>query len=433
MADHLYPDREQLCSTLTTLFRQRRETVRVYADMYPADDVPSFSSLDAFRSVVPLVSKQDLLDDGKALSPLFPSRLPDAAATIPTAGTAHTTGVVPYNRADFDRHAATFAERQSRITDRTGEPGRVMVLGLTPMPDVLAQWWREAGTFAVAGPPDDPRLVHQLITQLSISYLHTTAAQAVETGKELDASSRERLTIIEVSGAPLSAATQDTLSDLYPNATIRYTYGLPEAGFASQPCLAPDTPSSVHPLPDTFLYEVIDPETEKPCGVGEQGELVLTSLMAETGMPLMRYRTGRLVRFEEATCDCSRSPLTFTVAGRVHFDRIQVGQYTLFRERFEDALRSASDIIDPEQYQLLLDETDGRVSVTLRAVPRTGITNDEGAKRAVRSKVMAAYDLGPSGRWTDAAARDEMPAITVSLVDSIPEHGGRAQRIIDTR
>ena len=44
-----------------------------------------------------------------------------------------------------------------------------------------------------------------------------------------------------------------------------------------------------------YLAEIIDPITGQPVGNGQNGELALTTL-GRTGSPLLRYRTGDVVR-----------------------------------------------------------------------------------------------------------------------------------------
>ena len=57
---------------------------------------------------------------------------------------------------------------------------------------------------------------------------------------------------------------------------------------------------------DYFYPEVINVCTQEPVGLGEMGELVLTSL-ATQAMPIIRYRTGQLVKLEKEPCLCGRN------------------------------------------------------------------------------------------------------------------------------
>lgn len=61
-----------------------------------------------------------------------------------------------------------------------------------------------------------------------------------------------------------------------------------------------------HVNEDYFYPEVINVCTQEPVGLGEMGELVLTSL-ATQAMPIIRYRTGQLVKLEKEPCLCGRN------------------------------------------------------------------------------------------------------------------------------
>ncbi|WP_245795203.1 phenylacetate--CoA ligase family protein [Desulfacinum infernum] len=62
----------------------------------------------------------------------------------------------------------------------------------------------------------------------------------------------------------------------------------------------------LHVAEDHFVAEVLDPESRKPVGLGEPGELVLTSLTTQA-FPLIRFRTGDRVRVVPDPCPCGRT------------------------------------------------------------------------------------------------------------------------------
>jgi len=62
----------------------------------------------------------------------------------------------------------------------------------------------------------------------------------------------------------------------------------------------------MHINEDHFLPEVIDPESGAPRPPGELGELVLTTITKEAA-PLVRFRTGDLVRLLYDPCPCGRT------------------------------------------------------------------------------------------------------------------------------
>ena len=63
--------------------------------------------------------------------------------------------------------------------------------------------------------------------------------------------------------------------------------------------------NGLHIWEDYFLVEIIDPQTLEPVPEGELGELVITTLNREA-MPLLRYRTRDLTRFQPGECPCGR-------------------------------------------------------------------------------------------------------------------------------
>ena len=64
--------------------------------------------------------------------------------------------------------------------------------------------------------------------------------------------------------------------------------------------------SGMHIWEDSFLVEIVDPDTGDPVTDGECGELVLTTL-TRTGTPLLRYRTRDLTRIIPGPCPCGRT------------------------------------------------------------------------------------------------------------------------------
>ena len=62
----------------------------------------------------------------------------------------------------------------------------------------------------------------------------------------------------------------------------------------------------LHIWEDSYIVEIIDPQTLEPVPDGGIGELVLTTLDREA-MPLIRYRTRDLTRILPGECPCGRT------------------------------------------------------------------------------------------------------------------------------
>ncbi|HLO01561.1 MAG TPA: hypothetical protein VK191_00400, partial [Symbiobacteriaceae bacterium] len=65
-------------------------------------------------------------------------------------------------------------------------------------------------------------------------------------------------------------------------------------------------PGGMHIIEDNFIEEVVDPTTGAPRGFAEEGERIVTSF-GRGFMPLIRYKTGDLVRrVPHTACTCGR-------------------------------------------------------------------------------------------------------------------------------
>jgi ABC-type branched-subunit amino acid transport system ATPase component/phenylacetate-coenzyme A ligase PaaK-like adenylate-forming protein len=118
----------------------------------------------------------------------------------------------------------------------------------------------------------------------------------------------------------------------------RDDYGLGEfygPGVASE-C---EAGGCLHVLSDTFIAEVVDPESGEPTPEGEMGELILTSLHKEA-LPLFRYRTGDRVMALPQNCPCCMAHMRIgRVTGRIRTDDIVIpGGIVINRTYLEEVL-----------------------------------------------------------------------------------------------
>jgi phenylacetate-CoA ligase len=101
--------------------------------------------------------------------------------------------------------------------------------------------------------------------------------------------------LLSVAGEPGGSipAVRERLQQLWPGARIHDHHGMTEVGPVSFE--DPTIPCSLRVIESSYLAEVMDPQTLQPVADGAVGELVLTTL-GRTGSPLLRYRTGDLVK-----------------------------------------------------------------------------------------------------------------------------------------
>ena len=99
-------------------------------------------------------------------------------------------------------------------------------------------------------------------------------------------------------------------------------YGHTEFGFGC--AVDCDYHSGLHTRDADLLFEIINPETNKPVNQGDGGEIVITTLSNEA-MPLIRYRTGNISSIINTSCECgSIIPRIGRIEGRFE-SNIQIG------------------------------------------------------------------------------------------------------------
>ncbi|WP_064791570.1 phenylacetate--CoA ligase family protein [Shewanella woodyi] len=157
------------------------------------------------------------------------------------------------------------------------------------------------------------RLVN-LIKTYSITTLFCSPTRAIRlaqlaTEAGLDPKNSTVNKIICV-GEPSSSAKQKFIAESW-NAKVYNHYGMTEALAVATPC----EKQKLHLCSNRLFSETLSPKTGYPVPLGEMGELVFTTLNTEA-MPLIRYKTGDLIRLDHEPCSCGNPHPTFTHLGR---------------------------------------------------------------------------------------------------------------------
>ncbi len=176
----------------------------------------------------------------------------------------------------------------------------------------------------------------------------------------------------------------------------------------------------LHLWEDSFIAEIVDPETLEPVAEGEIGELVLTTLDRDA-MPLIRYRTRDLTRFIPGTCAC----------GRTHrrIDRM--------KGRSDDMFIVKGVNIFPMQIEKILMQFKELGTNYLITIATVG-TNDE-IKIEVELAGLFTDDYSKLEKLTKEIThklRDEIlltPKVLLVGKNSLPQSEGKAVRVIDLR
>jgi phenylacetate-CoA ligase len=134
-----------------------------------------------------------------------------------------------------------------------------------------------------------------------------------------------------------------------------------------------------------FLPESLDTKSGKPVAEGEVGELVLSNLFCES-VPLLRYLTKDLVRFNYQKCDCGRTFLRLDggVLGRAD-DMFTFGGVNIFPSAIENFIREIP--VFANEYQLIIPKQGSGQRMIIRLEPASAEISDEQAKKAVKQLI----------------------------------------------
>jgi phenylacetate-CoA ligase len=169
-------------------------------------------------------------------------------------------------------------------------------------------------------------------------------------------------------------------------------YGMTEVGPVAVE--ADNRPREMYLLEREYLAEVVAPDG-RPLPDGEAGELVLTNL-GRTGSPLVRYRTGDVVRLA-ASEDPTGRPwrrMDGGVLGRAD-DMIQVRGNNVYPTAIEAIIRRFPEVAE---YRLLVDQSNPLADLRLEVEPTGGDGRAlaEAVGRAVRDELLFRVEVSPA-------------------------------------
>lgn len=178
------------------------------------------------------------------------------------------------------------------------------------------------------------------------TYALHLAQVAREQGVRLDAStSGYAVRAIIVAGEPGGSipATRARIEEAW-NARVFDHSGMTETGPMAIECET--RRGGLHIMEDDYLPEVLDPATLEPVPAGQVGELVVTNL-GRWGSPLIRYRTGDLIRVDPAPCPCGSPYLRLDggILGRTD-DMIPIRGNNFYPAALENVIRRFVEVVE---------------------------------------------------------------------------------------
>lgn len=240
------------------------------------------------------------------------------------------------------------------------------------------------------------------------TYALHLAEAATNEGINLEKSSVRLLVVAGEPGGSV-AATRQMIEAAWGARLIDHS-GMTEIGPCSIEC--PENAAGLHIVESHYLAEVIEPTTGRAVAAGEVGELVLTNLV-RLGSPLIRYRTGDLVKVDPRPCPCGRVFLRLGggILGRTD-DMIHLRGNNLYPSALEAVIRRFPEVAE---YRIEVDESQALAELRVEVEPREAHSSSDIADRVGR------------------AIRDELlfrAEVRVVLPGTLPRFEMKAKRLV---
>jgi phenylacetate-CoA ligase len=208
---------------------------------------------------------------------------------------------------------------------------------------------RKLGAILIPGGGRDSVQRLELMREMGATALACTPTYALrlaEVARETDFDMSQipmRLTIHAGEPGANIPATKKRIEDAWTAKCFDHA-GASEVGAHSFECEV--QPGGTHLIESEFIAEILDPLTLEPVAPGEKGELVITNL-GRWAFPVIRYRTGDIVRATTDKCECGRTAMRFEggVIGRAD-DMVTVRGVNVFPGAVENILRQFDEVVE---------------------------------------------------------------------------------------
>jgi phenylacetate-CoA ligase len=164
-------------------------------------------------------------------------------------------------------------------------------------------------------------------------------------------------------GEGLASSYEHKLEQRYGFTFFPNSYGSTEARFNAVEC---EERQGMHILADRCIVEVIDPETKKVLGPGEEGELIITTLLPNECVPMIRWRSAdiaTLLPYEPCPCGRTAPKISSKIRGRMAF-MTRVKGIRVFPMDVEEALGNIPEAGD--EFQIIREKPGEQEILKLR-------------------------------------------------------------------
>ena len=396
--------------------KRMQKTDNYYGNMYKELGIKGISSQEEFETL-PFSSKADL----RNAYPLGIQAVPDEEVVRihSSSGTTGKPVIIPYTKKDVDDWATMFARcyETAGITNKD----RIQITpgyGLWTAGIGFQAGCEKLGAMAVPMGPGNTDKQLQMMMDLETTVITATSSYALLLAEEINKRDLKKKIHLKKGVIGSERWSEKMRNYIRENLGIELydIYGLTEI-YGPGIGINCSEQSGMHYWDDYLYIEIIDPKTGKPVPDGEEGEIVITTLVKE-GAPLIRFRTHDISRIIPGQCNCGRTyPRLDIIKGRSD-DMFKVHGVNMFPSQVEELLGLVDGVSSEYNINIAHDEEKNK-DIILVTVEAEGRVNFEKTGGIIRNLFRSRIGVTPK--------------ITVVPIGTLPRSEKKAKRVIDHR
>ena len=392
------------------------QTDSYYGRIYKEAGITGVSSQEEFEQL-PFSSKSDL----RNAYPLGIQAVPDEEVVRihSSSGTTGKPVIIPYTAKDVDDWAIMFA----RCYETAGITNKDHIqitagYGLWTAGIGFQAGCEKLGAMAIPMGPGNTDKQIQMMMDLKSTVLTATSSYALLLAEEINKRGiRDQLYLKKgIFGSERWSEKMREYIKRELGVSLYDIYGLTEI-YGPGIGISCDENAGMHYWDDYVYIEIVDPKTLQPVPDGEEGEIVITTLVKE-GAPLLRFRTHDISRIIPGECACgNKYPRLDIIKGRSD-DMFKVHGVNMFPSQVEEILGMVDGVSSEYNINIAHDEAHNRdiIMVTVEAEGRVDFEQTgQTIKNLFKSKMSVT------------------PKINVVPVGTLPRTEKKAKRVIDHR
>lgn len=281
------------------------------------------------------------------------------------------------------------------------------------------------GAMSIPIGPGNIEMQLQFLEDFHVTVMCCTASMGLLMAEEIDKSGlRGKIALRKmIFGAERSSdAMRQRIADL-SGVAMEELYDIPGLTELYGPGTGLDCKyhTGIHYWADYYILEILNPDTLEPVPMGEEGEMVVTTLMKEAS-PLVRYRTRDVTRLIPGPCSCgSIMPRHDRILGRSD-DMFIFRAVNIYPSHIDEILSKAQGVGSEYQIHLYRKES-GKDHMLIKVEREKGVPKDKERDKYIRKGI------------EHAIKKQIMVSCDVKILDygDLPRSERKTKRVFDTR